>query len=121
MFTHIPFIEMREAYEEHGAADGSIVSGFSLSDTRSPIFEALIGRGDVRGIFFGHEHVEDATVIYSRDGKSVMMGLTKMAQAESYSDLTSVMGGRVITLEADGGLSTYVFDSTGYKGAVVSL
>ena len=36
------------------------------SDTRSPIFEALLERGDVRGIFFGHEHVEDATVIYSR-------------------------------------------------------
>ena len=120
MFTHIPFIEMREAYEEYGAADGSIVSGFSLSDTRSPIFEALLERGDVRGIFFGHEHVEDATVIYSRDGKSVMMGLTKMAQAASYSDLSSVMGGRVITLEADGGLSTYVFDSTGYIGATVS-
>ena len=90
------------------------------SDTRSPIFEALLERGDVRGIFFGHEHVEDATVIYSRDGKSVMMGLTKMAQAASYSDLSSVMGGRVITLEADGGLSTYVFDSTGYIGATVS-
>ena len=111
---------MREAYEEYGAADGSIVSGFSLSDTRSPIFEALLERGDVKGIFFGHEHVEDATVIYSRDGKSVMMGLTKMAQAASYSDLSSVMGGRVITLEADGGLSTYVFDSTGYIGATVS-
>ena len=36
------------------------------SDTRSPIFEALLERGDVRGIFFGHEHVEDATVIYYR-------------------------------------------------------
>ena len=95
MFTHIPFIEMREAYEEYGAADGSIVSGFSLSDTRSPIFEALLERGDVRGIFFGHEHVEDATVIYSRGDLMVIMGLTKMAQAASYSDLSSVMGGRV--------------------------
>ena len=49
MFTHIPFIEMREAYEEHGAADGSIVSGFSLSalpDIRSA-FGARRRQGDI--------------------------------------------------------------------------
>lgn len=121
MFTHIPLWEMKEAYELNGAADGSIVAGFSLSDTRSPVFGALFGRGDVKGIFFGHEHLEDATVFYTEGGRSVMMGLTKMAQAQSYYDTTSVMGCRVITLYEDGGLSTFVSDSGGYTGKTVSL
>ena len=121
MFTHIPLMEMKEAYELNGAADGDIYAGFSLSDTRSPIFKALFERGDVKGIFFGHEHLEDATVFYTEGDRSVMMGLTKMAQAQSYSDTTSVMNSRVITLSAVGGMSTYVSDSTGHTGKTVTL
>lgn len=121
MFTHIPLWEMKEAYELNGAADGDVYAGFSLSDTRSPIFEALFERGDVKGVFFGHEHLEDATVFYTEGDRSVMMGLTKCAQAQSYSDTTSVMGCRVITLYENGALSTYVSDSAGYTGKTVSL
>lgn len=111
IFTHIPFIEMQEAYEASGSVAGSY-TGISPSDTRSEIFEACFGRGDVTGIFFGHNHYNSASVIYERDGREILLSVTPACQAQSYEDTETPMHARVIDLKTDGSFITYVVGSS---------
>lgn len=119
MFTHIPFIEMQEAYEKGNVLDGS-PAGWALSTTRSPIYDAITSRGDVKAVFFGHMHGSDLTVWDEANGNKLLMCMTKAAQSSGYDDVDSVLGMRVITLSENGSMSTYCGDSTGYRGREVS-
>ena len=110
LFTHIPFIEVQEAYEAGGALAG-LYTGISPADTRSPIFEACFTRGDVTGVFFGHNHYNSATLVYERDGKEMLLAVTPACQAQSYEDASTPMHARVIDLKTDGSFTTYVISS----------
>lgn len=110
LFTHIPFIEVQEAYEAGGRLAG-FYAGISPAETRSPIFEACFGRGDVKGIFFGHNHYNSATLVYERDGKEILLAVTPSCQAQSYEDTSTTMHARVIDIGTDGSFTTYVVSS----------
>lgn len=110
LFTHIPFIEVQEAYDAGGQLAG-FYAGISPAETRSPIFEACFERGDVKGIFFGHNHYNSATLVYERDGKEILLAVTPSCQAQSYEDTETPMHARVIDLKTDGSFTTFVVSS----------
>ena len=110
LFTHIPFIEVQEAYDAGGQLAG-FYAGISPAETRSPIFEACFERGDVKGIFFGHNHYNSATLVYERGGKEILLAVTPSCQAQSYEDTETPMHARVIDLKTDGSFTTFVVSS----------
>lgn len=110
LFTHIPFIEVQEAYEAGGQLAG-FYAGISPAETRSPIFEACFTRGDVKGVFFGHNHYNSATLVYERDRKEILLAVTPACQAQSYEDTSTPMHARVIDIGTDGSFTTYVISS----------
>ena len=60
-FFHIPLWEFRfmwEAREHHGVV-GEKNEGVSSGPFNSGLFAAMLERGDVRGVFVGHDHVND--------------------------------------------------------------
>lgn len=110
MFTHIPLFEHKEAYLQKGESIGNW-AGISPSETRSKIFEKALETGDVRGIFAGHNHYNSYTGFYTSGDKKIMMGVTPQAKASSYEDTTSTMYSRVIRLNQNGNLDTYIHTS----------
>ena len=114
MFSHIPFAEMEDAYNA-GNYLGGEEAGWMLSTIPSPIYDAILKRGDVKGVFFGHMHGSDATVYGEGNGHRLLMGITKATQSSGYDDTDSVLGMRVINLHTDGSFATYTGDSTGYR------
>ncbi len=114
MFSHIPFAEMEDAYNA-GNYLGGEEAGWMLSTIPSPIYDAILKRGDVKGVFFGHMHGSDATVYGEGYGHRLLMGITKATQSSGYDDTESVLGMRVINLHTDGSFATYTGDSTGYR------
>lgn len=114
MFSHIPFAEMEDAYNA-GNYLGGEEAGWMLSTIPSPIYDAILNRGDVKGVFFGHMHGSDVTVYGEGNGHRLLMGITKATQSSGYDDTDSVLGMRVINLHTDGSFATYTGDSTGYR------
>lgn len=114
MFSHIPFAEMEDAYNA-GNYLGGEEAGWMLSTIPSPIYDAILKRGDVKGVFFGHMHGSDVTVYGEGNGHRLLMGITKATQSSGYDDTDSVLGMRVINLHTDGSFATYTGDSTGYR------
>lgn len=114
MFSHIPFVEMEDAYNA-GNYLGGEEAGWMLSTIPSPIYDAILKRGDVKGVFFGHMHGSDVTVYGEGYGHRLLMGITKATQSSGYDDTDSVLGMRVINLHTDGSFATYTGDSTGYR------
>ena len=114
MFSHIPFAEMEDAYNA-GNYLGGEEAGWMLSTIPSPIYDAILARGDVKGVFFGHMHGSDVTVYGEGNGHRLLMGITKATQSSGYDDIDSVLGMRVINLHTDGSFATYTGDSTGYR------
>ena len=94
---------------------GGEEAGWMLSTIPSPIYDAILKRGDVKGVFFGHMHGSDVTVYGEGNGHRLLMGITKATQSSGYDDTDSVLGMRVINLHTDGSFATYTGDSTGYR------
>lgn len=114
LFTHIPFIEMDELYSSYTDTVYGLYGGISNSSVRSPIFHACVQNKDVRGIFFGHNHSSSLTLFSQTNNHKIMMGITPQCAADSYSDTTSIMYGRVIQLLSNGNFSTYIYSSSDY-------
>lgn len=111
MFTHIPLVEVAEAYKK-GAYHTGVYTGTSASTTRSALYFQMARSGDVKGIFFGHQHTSSYTCVYENDGYSLVMGLTPMCQASSYDDNDTEMFARSVILYADDSLDTYIISNS---------
>lgn len=96
MFFHIPLQEFARMHAR-GVARGDRNEPEAASKIRSSIFPAIVERGDVKGIFCGHDHVNN----YVGEWHGVMLGYDAAAGYNSYnlpdSDPSSARthGGRV--------------------------
>lgn len=124
MITHIPLHEHKEAF--YNRFDTSVVEKYvydlaghySLSAIRSTLYDVAVNRvKDVKGIFTGHNHLNGFTaVVKAAGGNKVMLSTTRQAGVywENGVEYT-INSGRLITLKADGSLSTYEYhDSEEY-------
>ena len=97
LFLHIPLPEMHEAskHRDEVKTRGVQWEDVACSSLNSGLFRACLERGDVKGIFFGHDHLNDFDVTY--------MGI-RMAYDASLSyhacQINELRGGRVIDFAA---------------------
>lgn len=103
MFMHVPIIEfclVARNPEECGMAGSQREEVFS-SEMNSGLFMACLQRGDVKGIFCGHEHLNDFQGRYC--GITLAYDSCVGYDMSAHDDLR---GGRVIELHEDGSLDT---------------
>ncbi len=103
MCLHIPPIEMCLVARNPEECDayGSKREQVGCSEMNSGLFMACLQRGDVKGIFFGHDHYNDFHGTYC----GITMGYD-CAVGYDMSGHDDLRGGRVIDLTEDGGMTT---------------
>ncbi|NMP36524.1 MAG: hypothetical protein GX051_00145 [Clostridiales bacterium] len=103
MFMHTPLLEYMEIVRnpEQCYAIGSKRAAVDCSEISSGLFMAAVERGDIKGFFFGHEHLTDLQGVYG--------GITMACDAAigyNMSGHDDLRGGRVIDLYEDGRMQT---------------
>jgi hypothetical protein len=103
MFFHIPLQEFRTMYENGARHE---VTGERNEDEcpgpfNSGLFAAMLERGDVKGVFVGHDHVNN----YVGNYFGIMLGYSASAGFGTYglggTDNHRLRGARVFTLNED--------------------
>lgn len=93
MYLHIPLPEycyVIEHPEECGTM-GTVTGGFDREWENSGLFQACVERGDVKGIFCGHEHFHDMSGTY----KGIRLSFDASCGYDAGSD-NKLRGGRII-------------------------
>lgn len=103
MCMHVPIIEFNLIYRnpDECEMEGSKREGVYCSELNSGLFMACLQRGDVKGIFCGHEHLNDFQGKYC--------GITLAYDSCVGYNMTAdddLRGGRVIDLYEDGSFVT---------------
>ncbi|MDR1093502.1 MAG: metallophosphoesterase, partial [Clostridiales bacterium] len=101
LLIHIPLPEYAAAYDA-AAANGGVVYGQRrekecASDVNSGLFEKIGGLGSTKGVFCGHDHVNDYSVMH----EGVRLTYALSSGFGSYGD-RNVKGGTVLTVRPDG-------------------
>lgn len=107
LYLHIPLPEycyVIEHPEECGTV-GTVTGGFDREWENSGLFQACVERGDVKGIFCGHEHFHDMSGTY----KGIRLSFGASCGYDAGSDNT-LRGGRIIEFseKAPGEMNTYM-------------
>ncbi|MCQ2462001.1 MAG: metallophosphoesterase [Clostridia bacterium] len=104
MFMHIPLPEYLEIIRNPEVCDavGSKRETVGCTEINFGLFAACLQRGDVKGIFFGHEHLCDIQGEYC----GIIMA-QDAALGYNMSAHDDLRGGRVIDLYEDGTIQTH--------------
>ena len=103
MFMHVPILEYHLTYRnpEQTGFTGHKRDSYGTSELNSGIFFACMQRGDVKGIFCGHEH--------HIDQQSQYCGITLACDSCVGYDMSAhddLRGGRIIDIWEDGRMET---------------
>lgn len=93
MYLHIPLPEYCYVIEhpEECGTKGTVTGGFDREWENSGLFQACVERGDVKGIFCGHEHFHDMSGTY----KGIRLSFDASCGYDAGSD-NKLRGGRII-------------------------
>ena len=107
MFIHIPLQEFNALVRNAGRTQttGEYNEGISASEVNSGLFAAVLQRGDVKGIFAGHDHNNTFDGVYC----GIRMGFDGSAGYHAYGlgphdpggDRERLRGGRIFDIYAD--------------------
>ena len=100
-FFHIPLPEYWQIHKTD-AIVGSASEPVCSPELNSGLFTAFVERGDVEGVFVGHDHTNDYIGVY----KGIALAYGRKTGCDSYGDFPR--GGRVIEFTEEPGFSTYV-------------
>jgi len=100
-FFHIPLCEYWQIHKAEGTF-GTCNEAPCPGILNSGLFAAFIEQKDIRGVFTGHDHVNDYIAMY----QGIALAYGRKTGFGSYGDLGR--GGRVIELTEDGQFTTYV-------------
>ena len=112
-FQHIVVPEIYEALEHGTHIDGEVNENPSPTKLTSKQFNAMVKQGDVKAMFFAHDHVNTYTYLY----KGIKLVNTPTAGFGSYGD--DNRGIRVIELD-EKDTSTYTTRLINYKDTFVT-
>lgn len=107
VFCHVPFNEVNEAATNESATlIGTRRERASSPTLNTGMFSAMARAGGVMGAFFGHDHINDYTVMH----RNILLGYGRYTGGKTvYCDMPGGPGARVISLkEGAGGLRTWV-------------
>lgn len=115
-FFHIP-LEEHELYYNYRNNENDVIrwvgnfGGYSLSEYDNELFETAVERGDMTGIFTGHNHYNSITMLCKTDNQNVVLSTTRQAGVYNDGSGTHYNGfSRVINLKENGLFSTYLID-----------
>ncbi len=118
-FQHIPIYEIHEVIENGTLISGELNRKPRPSDHQSSHFSAILNQGDIKAMFFGHDHVNTYTYNY----KGIDFVATPTSGVGAYGDENK--GIRVIELDENDTstyktrmvnyLETYCTDDTQYS------
>lgn len=116
MFMHIPTPEhaLVSMYRDDCRFEGTQLEDVACTKLNGGLFSACLQRGDVKGIFCGHDHVNDFTGEYC----GILLGYDGFLSYHAYHK-NEIRGGRVFDLAADGTFTTKMLrirDILGTKG-----
>ena len=92
-FQHIPVPEIFDAIEEGTLVDGVVAERPSPTPYESKQFDAIVNQGDVKAMFFAHDHINTYTINY----KNINLVCTPGSGFCSYGD--DNRGARVIEID----------------------
>lgn len=103
-FFHIPMQEFKTAYDA-AKKDGGKLFGYRFEDECPPtqddqMFETMVELGSTKGVFVGHDHMNNYEVEYS--GIRLCYGLS----CDHNIYLVPMRGGNLINIKADGSFTT---------------
>lgn len=103
-FFHIPMQEFTAAYDA-AKKDGGKLFGYRFEDECPPtqddqMFETMVELGSTKGVFVGHDHMNNYEVEYS--GIRLCYGLS----CDHNIYLVPMRGGNLINIKADGSFTT---------------
>ena len=103
MFMHIPLPEhaICTLYRDACRFEGGQLEDVACTSLNSGLFSACLQRGDVKGIFCGHDHVNDFTAEYC----GITLGYDGFLSYHA-CHRHEIRGGRVIDLHTDGTFTT---------------
>ena len=97
MFYHIPLPEVRDAWEKGTKVQEGVKEEESCNpDYNSEFFKVIKEKGSTKGMYFGHDHIDDFLVTY----EGIDFGYGIKATDRVYSN-EELLGGRVITVKDD--------------------
>ncbi|WP_027086965.1 metallophosphoesterase family protein [Cohnella panacarvi] len=96
-FFHIPLSEFNEVWDFHRAY-GHNYEGVGCARINSGLFHAFVERGDVRGVFVGHDHVND----YWGELHGIRLCYGRATGFNAYGRDGFPRGARIIELNEDG-------------------
>ncbi|MBQ8642086.1 MAG: metallophosphoesterase [Clostridia bacterium] len=116
MFMHIPLPEhaLAAMYRDECRFEGTQLEDVACTSLNSGLFSACLQRGDVKGIFCGHDHVNDFTATYC----GIMLGYDGFLSYHA-CHRNEIRGGRIFDLRTDGSFITKMIrirDILGTKG-----
>lgn len=98
-FFHIPLLEYEYALADAQAdVVGHRHEGVACPRINSGLFAAMLERGDVKGVFVGHDHVSD----YEAQYRGIRLIYGRGTGIDTYGRDGFPRGGRVILLEENG-------------------
>lgn len=101
-FFHIPLPEYWKVHHAEGTL-GTGNEDVCAPELNSGLFTAFFERGDIEGVFVGHDHSNDYIASYKR----IALGYGRKTGTDSYGE--HAHGGRIIELEENGaGFKTYI-------------
>lgn len=109
MFFHIPFKEFNDAYNLYSEGDESVTYYYGVKNEKvaaSPLdcntFERIVSLGSTKGVFVGHDHVNDFSIEY--EGVRLTYGKSIDYLAYAWSGIirkTEQRGGTIIEVKED--------------------
>lgn len=108
MFFHIPFPEFEEAYNKVETGEATLICGENREAYAAPLYNSglwdkILQLGSTKSVNVGHDHINDATVLYK--GVYLSFGVTSTDRIYYDEDM---LGGKLITLHND---HTYSFEN----------
>ena len=111
-FFHIPLREYRTAYELYLQGSDEVTYYFGVNDEKmidkvccskhpSKLFDEMVALGSTTGTFCGHDHYNNASLLYRGIRLTYGMSIDYLAMPGIEKDTTQ-RGGEVITLRSDG-------------------
>lgn len=96
IFMHIPIEEYEIAFNSSTEIDGKNDDGVNYGSFNSGLFKEIKELGSTKGIFVGHDHVNNFAVNY----ENVVLSYGVKSSVNCYHD--SYLGGQVITIDNSG-------------------
>ena len=107
-FFHIPFPEYVEVWD-YTACKGYCLESSCDTEMNDGMFAAMVECGKMRGVFVGHDHIND----FEGTLKGIRLCYGRGSGYQTYGYENYARGARIIDIDASADFKTYIYLATG--------